>query len=135
MSIHPISSDMNTTIDATTGFGDIWIVKNYVEVYTNGDAIDGTGSQGSKTFLIYGNLIADNGDGIHLGDSTNHNGGYNQVLISSLGSIYAEGAAIESAGGGLHVTNEGSLFSIGATIYAEDGSNVIANTGTIRAIR
>ena len=129
MAIHATSANTSTTITANT-YGDIWVVDAGVRVTTTGDAIDGTGSNGNKTFLIYGNLIAED-DGIDLGDSTNNNGGVNRVLISSTGSIFAESNAIESSGGFLELTNEGSLFSIGPTIFAEDGANVITNTGTI----
>ena len=130
MAIHSINADTATPIDATTAAGDIWVVKNNVEVSTAGDAIDGTGSNGNKAFLIYGNLIAE-ADGIDLGNSVLNDGGNNRVLISSTGSIFAEGNAIENSGGGLDLTNEGSLFSKSATIIAEDGSNVITNSGTI----
>ena len=129
MAIFATSLDTSTTIVADT-FGDIWLVKVNVEVTTTGDAIDGTGSNGSKTFLIHGHLIAQ-GDGIDLGDSILNNGGNNRVHILSTGSIYALSNAIESAGGGLNLTNEGSLFSIDRTIFAEDGDNTITNAGTI----
>ena len=118
MAIHAISADTSTTIDATTAAGDIWVVKDNVEVTTAGNAIDGTGSNGGKTFLIYGNLIAE-ADGIDLGNSVLNDGGNNRVLISSTGSIFAEGNAIESYGGGLDLTNEGSVFSVFVTIIAE----------------
>jgi Ca2+-binding RTX toxin-like protein len=130
MAIISISADTSTPITANTS-GNIWIVKTNVEVTTTGDVINGTGSNGSKTFLIHGHLIADNGDGIDLGDSVLNNGGGNKVHILSTGSIFAESSAIESAGGGLDLTNEGSLFSSNTTIFAEDGNNAIANTGTI----
>jgi Ca2+-binding RTX toxin-like protein len=129
MAINAISADTSTTIVANTS-GDIWIVKEFVEVTTVGDAINGTGSNGGKTFLIHGHLIAED-DGIDLGDSVLNNGGGNRVHIQSTGSIFAESSAIESAGGGLDLTNEGSLFSSNTTIFAEDGNNAIANLGTI----
>jgi len=130
MAINAISADTSTPIVANTS-GDIWLVKAGVEVTTAGDAINGTGSNGGKTFLIHGHLIAESGDGIDLGDSVLNNGGNNNVHILSTGSIFAESNAIESAGGGLDLTNEGSLFSFELTIFAEDGGNAIANTGTI----
>ena len=130
MAIISISADTSTPITANTS-GNIWIVKTNVEVTTTGDAINGTGSNGSKTFLIHGHLIAEGGDGIDLGDSVLDTGGSNRVHILSTGSIFAEESAIESAGGFLDLTNEGSLFSIATTISAEDSGNVIVNTGTI----
>src|SRR3990172_10917091 len=98
MAINAISADTSTTIVANTS-GDIWLVKEFVEVTTTGDAIDGNGANGDKTFLIHGHLIADGGDGIDLGDETTNSGGNNRVHILSTGSIYAESSAIESAGG------------------------------------
>jgi Ca2+-binding RTX toxin-like protein len=129
MAINAISFDTSTTITANTS-GDIWLVKAGVEVTTSGDAINGTGSIGNKTFLIHGHLIAEQ-DGIDLGDGVLNNGGGNRVHILSTGSIFAESNAIESAGGGLDLTNEASVFSLGTTIFAADGGNAIANTGTI----
>ena len=131
MAINVTSTDSGT-ITANTS-GDIWVVNAGVNVTSAGvfDAINGTGSNGDKSFVIHGNLYAED-DGIDLGDSALNNGGGNRVLISSTGSIFAESNAIFSAGGFLDLTNEGSLFSlVGATIFAEDGRNVITNTGTI----
>jgi Ca2+-binding RTX toxin-like protein len=129
MAINTISADTSTTITANIS-GDIWIVKAGVLVTTTGDAIDGTGSNGDKTFLIHGHLIAED-DGIDLGDEAADIGGGNRVHILPTGSIFAEDRAVESAGGSLTLTNEGSLFSGGLTIFADNGYNAIANTGTV----
>jgi serralysin len=131
MAINPISADTSTTIVANT-FGDIWVVENDVDVTTSGKAIDGTGSNGYKTFLIYGNLIAQD-KGIALGTNSNIYGGHNRVFISSAGSIYSNGHAIDSLGGQLHLSNEGSLFSTTSAIFALDGYNTINNSGTINS--
>ena len=77
MAINAISADTSTTIVANTP-GDIWIVNAGVRVTTAGDAIDGSGSNGDKTFLIHGHLISED-DGINLGNELFNDGGGNQI--------------------------------------------------------
>lgn len=155
MAIHSISLDTSTPITADVD-GDIWIVKTGVEVTTPATAIDGSGVNGNKTFLIYGDVIADGGFGLDLGDSPTRTGGDNGVHIMPGASVFATNYGIYSFGGGLDFTNEGTLLSsdhsglyaldggnrvhnlglitssVGAGVVFSDGNNVVVNEGTIR---
>ncbi len=130
MTIHLIEADQEASIDATTPSGDIWIVEAGAYVTTAGDAIDGTGPNGAKSFLIHGRLVAED-IGIHLGSEINHVGGGNLVHILPTGSIFADSNAIESYGDSLVLTNEGSLFSRATTILAYGNNSTIVNVGTM----
>ena len=125
LAINIINADLASTVTANTT-GDIWVVNAGVNVTTTGDAFDGTGASGDRTFLISGHLIAE-ADGIHLGDGT----GGNRIDILSSGSIFAENHAVESSGGLLDLTNEGNIFSIKQALMVAGSYNVVANTGTI----
>ncbi len=121
------SSQINVNVT-----GNIWIINPNVLVAVTSTAMDGTDTNGSKTILVQGTIVADgvSSDGIALGSGAN--GGSNNIQIFDTGSIFAESNAIQSSGGNLDLVNYGSLSSqTGSTLYIFDDDNLIVNYGQI----
>ncbi len=133
MAIYTTSADTSTQIVANT-VSDVWIVQQGVYVTTTLSAIDGSGSNGNKTFLIDGSLISSAIAGIVLGNTVANDGGFNQVYISQTGAITASSSGVASAGGFLTFINDGMINAFDGTgVYAEDSYNSLTNNGTISA--
>lgn len=133
MAIHLQTTNTTSSITANVS-GDIWVIAEGSYVTTVGTAINGSGTNGSKTFHIDGHVIADNSQAISLGDFSTASGGGNELYISATGTMGSTGTAISSFGGFLTLANLGSISSVGGDgILATDGNNIISSTGEIVA--
>ena len=134
MTVHQYFTNTTTQIVANVS-NDTWVIAEGVYISTNNlNTIDGTGINGTKSFIIDGHLVCGLGYGMFLGDLSTSTGGNNNVLVSATGSINSRETAVLSYGGSLQFNNDGALFSFSDNgIHAEDGFNNATNNGSISA--
>lgn len=136
MAIHLIEQDSTTPVTASVASG-VWLVREGVTLATAPEpgqtyrgAIDASVDANSRKFIVEGNVFADQGAGIYLGEGVD-----NKIMVGDMGSITSSSVGIMTwatkQDATLRIHNDGNIYGSSDGIYALVAQVDLTNNGTI----